>query len=219
EVFISPRFVDYINPDTSFALHNSSVTAYLNSKNIGRTLEPQSFFGRPLFESAPFMEGRAAVCIPASLQASCKEVFNNHVYPKESDSIREKIRLLVKTYFEIHPPSFQDMNDVEKALVQDLVAAKKSIQEKLDPEAGNFLCLPYGTGGPLAIKAAKKAEMQGCFWVTIPGRRFNARGGDPFSQVRIKSDFIVRLPGEGRSSLFSVYFMKSARRVSGRRVF
>jgi len=49
--------------------------------------------------------------------------------------------------------------------------------------------------------------------------KINNPGDDSVSNSRIKNDFIFRLPGVGRKSLYSIYKYKIKRRLLGEKVF
>ncbi len=89
----------------------------------------------------------------------------------------------------------------------------------LGPAAGQTLCPPYAPGGDLAVQAAKEAGVRACFWGVRFGKRINGPGDDPFYRVRIKADFVERLPGRDRMSLAAVYGAKLRRRFRKESVY
>ncbi|MFQ5628066.1 MAG: polysaccharide deacetylase family protein [bacterium] len=216
EVFVGLKIVDFVDESTLFAPYNSPVTPYLQKEDIGRELQLDNYLGMPLFESAPLMAGKPALRIKNKMLAVCKDTFAKQV---GGSAWKDKLRADLQSHLTTHVADFQQNGEVESALAEDLAFAKKIIQKKLDNRAGNHLCLPYTVGSEAAIAAAKKTGMQSCFWGTVPGRRINVPGNDPFHSVRIKNDFIWRLPGQGRKSLFEVYGMKIKRRLNKEQVY
>jgi hypothetical protein len=216
EVFVGPKIVDFVDEKTLFAPYNSPVTPYLQNDDIGSDIRLADFYGFPLFESAALMEGKPALKVTDDMLALCRNAYEKH---HENPEWKKNLRADLQTHFAERPGFFQQNGEVENALVEDLTLAREIIQNKLDPKAGNHLCLPYTIGSDAAIAAAKKTGMHSCFWGTVPGRRINKPGDDPFHIVRIKNDFIWRLPGKNRKSLFEIYGMKIKRRLNKEQVY
>ena len=214
EVFIGPKIVDFIDEQTLFAPYNSPVTPYLQQEDVGQELSLDQFIGLPLFQSAPLMAGKPALKLSNEIVERCKTANRT-----TGAGWQDKLRADLQRYLAANAPNLQQNGEVEKALAEDLVLARDIIQKKLDHRAGNHLCLPYTVGSEKAIAAAKQIGMQSCFWGTVPGRRTNDPGDDPFHCVRIKNDFIWRLPGKNRKSLFEIYSMKIKRRWNKEQVY
>ena len=96
--------------------------------------------------------------------------------------------------------------------------SKRLIDERLNKKVRHF-CYPYGVGSPVAVSMAKAAGYATNFWTTLKNRRTNRPGDDPFYCTRVKNDFIFRLPGEDRKSLFEVMKFKTQRRLVGGLVY
>ena len=69
------------------------------------------------------------------------------------------------------------------------------------------------------IRVARELGIEGMFWGVSSKQRISRPGSDPLRLVRLKSDFLWRLPGEGRKSLTSVYMDKAQRRLAGERPY
>lgn len=216
EIFIGPKIIDFVDENTLFAPYNSPVTPYLQNDDIGNEIRLADFYGFPLFESAPLMAGKPSFKVTDEMLALCRAIYKKH---RENSEWKKGLRADLQRHLERSSTLFQQNGEVENALAEDLALAKKIIQKQLDHNAGNHLCLPYTVGSDAAIAATKKTGMQSCFWGTVPGRRINKPGDSPFHIVRIKNDFIWRLPGKGRKSLFEIYKMKLARRVNNESVY
>lgn len=216
EVFVSPQVVDFVDKNTLFTPYNSPMTPYLQVEDVGLDVRLKDYLGLPLFTAKPLMAGEPALKVSDELLATCRSVFqqkNGEVDWKET--LREK----VERYFRKQQSVFQKNGEVDNSLVEDLALAKELIQQKVSADAGRHLCLPYTVGSEAAVAAAQKAGMASCFWGTIPGQRSNRRGSDPFRLVRIKNDFIWRLPGKNRKSLLGIYGLKIKRRLNQQQVY
>ena len=90
------------------------------------------------------------------------------------------------------------------------------LAEKLgDPTAGSQLCLPFTLGSAETVAMARDIGSTALYWGVSDTRRINRPGDDPFTLVRLKNDFILRLPGPQRRSLPAIYLDKTVRRLRG----
>jgi hypothetical protein len=99
-----------------------------------------------------------------------------------------------------------------QSLLYNLEESKQVLEEKLDKPV-RHLCLPRGEGSPLTAALSKEVGYSSIFWVTKQGRRTNKGGDSPFSIVRVKDDYIFRLPGKDRKPLSEIFQTKLSRRV------
>jgi len=117
------------------------------------------------------------------------------------------------------PKPYQTLQEAKESIRQDLLAARDLIQEHVSSQCGNHICLPFSVGSDMAIDVMKEIGAYSCFWGVIRGRKANYPSGDAYHAVRIKNDFLWRLPGIGRKSLVSVYGMKLKRRLKSEPVY
>jgi peptidoglycan/xylan/chitin deacetylase (PgdA/CDA1 family) len=221
EVFVSPRLVGFIHSRTSFVPFRTPITAYLEPEDAGVELDREKYHGLPLFEPAPLMQGLPALKIPKEILEHCRDAFRRAGTEglEERDGWMKVLREeIIRSGIEGNP-SFQSRTEVQEAILRDLQMATERIHLEVHYKAGNHLCLPFTVGSQLAVDAARRLGMRSCFWGVIDGRRSNRIGDDPLHLVRIKHDFIWRLPGIGRKSLYAVYGMKALRRLKGEAVF
>jgi hypothetical protein len=118
--------------------------------------------------------------------------------------------------------SLQEMNGerMQAEMREDLALARACLREQLgDPSAGRTVCVPFTLGGESAIRVARELGIEAMFWGVSPTQRISRPGSDPLRLVRLKSDFLWRLPGEGRRSLGSIYADKVKRRLAGERPY
>lgn len=101
--------------------------------------------------------------------------------------------------------------EAEAAVFRALSESKRILEERLaKPVTG--LCLPFGVGGRTAMRMAARAGCETIFWgATAPEWTKDFPG---LAHVtRIKDDYLLRLPGEGRETLPGVLMEKLRRRL------
>lgn len=219
EVFVEPELVGWIGPQTSFVPHYSPITAYLDFDDCGKSIVPEQFLGLPLFRSSPLMSAKPALILPADLQVRCRDHFQTIC----ANGLPENWQEQMSSWFfsqnfmqRISPQSFDQMAEVIR---KDLILARQLIQQNVNAKAGGHLCLPFTFGAPLVIAIAKEVGLKSCLWGTVPGRKCNRKGTDSMYVVRVKNDFIFRLPGQQRQSLLGIYINKIKRRLRGEAAF
>lgn len=216
EVFRNFNIIDYIVPNDSFIPYNFKGSPYYSNENAGKTISPSDYIGLPLFESAPLMLAGPKLNISTEFIVKCKEIYLDA--SKNNGDWKSSIKGIVneessrKKYFSLEPYSKEDV-------LQDLKISRELIQKNLDHYAGNHLCLPWTKGNDYTINICKDLEIKSCFWGILESKKINKPGDDPYYISRIKNDFIFRLPGKNRKSLFSIYSYKAKRRLSGEKIF
>ena len=216
EIFINTKITDFITPDSSFIPYDFPGSPYFSAADLGKKLSASTYHGLPIFESSPLMLAGPKLNMSPEFISKCKEVY--HDASKINNDWKSAIKNIVNEqsskikYFSIEPHS---KNDV----LEDLKTARGIIQSKLDNNAGNHLCLPWTIGNNETINICKQLEIKSCFWGVLENKNINKPGDDPYFISRIKNDFIFRLPGRDRKSLFSIYDYKIKRRMSGEKPF
>ncbi len=214
EVFKSFKIIDFITSDKPFLPYNFIGSPYFPFFDAVENFLPEQFLGLPLFETAPLMLCGPKLNFSTEFINKCKEFFNYSLSHSLSKSNwRKEIRRFIKEssgqkkYFNIETHSGKDV-------YKDLKRAREIIQNKLDKDAGNHQCLPWTMGNDETVKIIKELEIKSCFWGALKEKTINKPGDNPYFITRIKNDFIFRLPGSKRKSLFSIYKYKLKRRIS-----
>lgn len=220
EVFTSPEVVGWVGPQTSFIPHYSPVTAWLDFDDVGKTWQPETLHGLPLFKSTPLMSAVPALKLPEGLSDFCRKAWSElPVDLRASGDWQSAMTAELERSGWLQKITVQSHDDMRATIQHDLDLARRLIQTRAHPEAGQHLCLPFTYGAPLVIEVARELGLHSCFWGTIPGKRCNRPGVDPLQIVRVKNDFIFRLPGQQRWSLLSIYIEKIRRRLQGQPAF
>lgn len=220
EVFVARRPNDFICSETVFVPFASPITPYLETSRACKPIVKEDYYGLPLFQAMPLLAGKPAIKVSEELREECKEYFavhGNGGHLRKSWGKRLKKKLNQKGFLE--NLKRQTIPEVRDSIRKDLSLARSLIHNKVSRQAGNHLCLPYSVGSAIAIEEAKKVGFQSCFWGIKKDKKSNRVGDDYFEVVRIKNDFIWRLPGTNRKSLLSIYTKKLKRRFSSQQVF
>lgn len=98
---------------------------------------------------------------------------------------------------------------------EELMESKAAIERNLPGHAVHSLCYPMGLGSDEAARLSKEAGYRMNFWSVRSDRTLNRPNDDPYFIVRVKHDYIFRLPGRGRRSIISLAGMKIVRRLKG----
>jgi hypothetical protein len=216
EIFKNLNITDYIIPEISFIPYNFKGSPYYSLDDLGKTMSSNNFGGLPLFESAPLMLAGPKLDISTEFIVKCKEIYldaskNNKDWKSSIKKIVNE-QLSRNKYFSLEPHSKEDV-------LQDLMISRELIQKNLDSNAGNHLCLPWTKGNNDTINICIDLGIKSCFWGILESKKINKPGDNPYFISRIKNDFIFRLPGKHRKSLYFIYAHKLKRRLSDDKVF
>jgi len=77
------------------------------------------------------------------------------------------------------------------------------------------VCFPWHASTPESEARAREVGYETSWCGKLPGVPVTLPGGDPGRIARVGEDFLLRLPGHGRSSLARVLLGKLGRRLSG----
>lgn len=218
-VFSGPEIVGFLSPATGDPIYNAPVP-----RGLERQLaeDPASMWGTPIFESAPPMTGERRFQVNSSFVEACQE-FSATASDGDPGNARweKSMRRFTREWMDGRgePGRFLSADETRDELESDLDRSRKLIEEHLGNEGVKSVCFPYGLGSSEAVQAAAKVGYAGAFWVWCGDRTINAPGMSPFHCVRLKADYLPRLPGAGRQSLSGILGMKLTRRVRGERVY
>ncbi|TVQ99142.1 MAG: hypothetical protein EA399_08735 [Desulfovibrionales bacterium] len=107
---------------------------------------------------------------------------------------------------------YESVFDQRNAIYTSLKASRDVLEERLQKPV-RHVAFPWCRVGKLARVLSQAAGYTTNFLGPIPGKPLVRPGCDPFSIPRIKDDYLFRLPGKGRHSLFRVFGRKLIRRM------
>lgn len=217
-VFFAPEIVDFFDERSPASAFNCAATPYLATHPRPAEFDLSTLYGAPLLPTQPLTAGQAYIEVPDDV----RDFFTDACHRARSEGLRGdelKDELHRQAYAAL--PSLAPMRPVgeEQAyrrLVEELALARQMLTEKLgDPRAGATLCVPFTLGSERTLEAARELGLAAVFWGSDRRRRINVAGMDPLKSVRLKNDFIFRLPGRGSRSLAAIYASKVRRRLDG----
>lgn len=137
-------------------------------------------------------------------ETETKDIPDGHPIYKMDSRMSNKLRYLERG-------NWEDKCQQEDAILYDLKESKKIIEEKLNKPI-EHLAYPWGIGSQISQELSQKAGYKTNFWGVLPGIPYNKKGSDPYKLARLKDDYIFRLKGTGRYSLFKIFKEKFKRR-------
>ena len=107
---------------------------------------------------------------------------------------------------------FETESEMRDAIRFDLGEARRLLRERADTDATS-LCYPWHVDSPVARQiAAEVGYVAGFAGKASAAPAISGPASDPFAIARVGEDYVERLPGPGRKSLFSVLRQKLRRR-------
>lgn len=178
------------------------------------------FLGAPIYTSRGFLGAADMLLDDPALRGMCIDYVRTH--GQESFfQLKNWEKHLQQVVCEFRKnrrmfPRFENQERKKKRMLDNLTAAKEIIEKKLKNKTVQHLAYPWGEGSEIAVQCSKEAGYISNFWATLPHLSKNQKGSDPYQLVRLKYDFIWRLPGQGRKSLYTIYKDKFFRRARGK---
>jgi hypothetical protein len=217
KVFANRRLLSLIGADDDFSPSNAVHSPYLSCDESVTALDPRDFVGLPLFGVRGLLEDGPAFRLPTAAAREFQACMRQSLGRGRLASL--KVARLRDRWPEA---ALQQVSSerMEAEIREDFELARDRLRDQLhDPVAGRALCVPFGLGGDTAVRVARELGIEAMFWGVSPNQRISRPGSDPLRVVRLKNDFLWRLPGAGRKSLGSIYAEKIRRRFAGERPY
>jgi hypothetical protein len=113
---------------------------------------------------------------------------------------------------------FESARQQRQAMLDDLRQARLLMEAQLQRPV-RHLCYPWGVGCALSVALSRQAGYRSNFWVATAARNGNRSGDSPFHIPRLKDDYLLRLPGEGRQPLARIFLAKLRRRMKQQSIY
>jgi len=205
-IMTSPEIVDFFHPSIDTYINNYNIPIFQNHEkdDVKRKVE----WGMPMYVSAPRMAEKKRCFDDEKLRAHCisfvRENGGTDFFKKRA--WRAQLRQLVTDYRNRagENGNYESEEEQRGAIYWDLLESKRMIEEKLPGASVRHFCYPYFTGSQLAVELSKEAGYLCNYWGVLENRRGNRPGDDPYRTVRVPDEFIFRLPGHGRKSLWQI---------------
>jgi len=170
------------------------------------------YLGTPIYTSKGFLGPHPALLDDHALRGICIDYVRTH---GREDFFRSKnwegqLRQVVREFYKNNKliPRWEGREEQKERMIENLKSAKEGIENRLKNKTVQHLAYPWGEGSETAIWCSKETGYISNFWATLPHFSKNKKGSDPYKLVRLKHDFIWRLPGSGRKSLKIILITK-----------
>lgn len=215
-VFVGPKLLDFCTPAFPDEFYDVPLARGMQSCWLREP--PDIPYGLPVFEYGPLTQARRLFRENEVLRNAVLEHVRTNGGPAffTQPGWRRALLSLMK---ESNGPmgSFVSTRVIMDDMREEFAQARSLIRAKIPGASAKHLCLPYGAGSDQAVEVAKNVGYATCLWLLPPGRMYNRFGNDPFKICRVKHDWIFRLPGNGRHSLYALLRAKFARRCTDAR--
>ncbi|MEZ5859527.1 MAG: polysaccharide deacetylase family protein [Geminicoccaceae bacterium] len=175
-------------------------------------------YGMPLYPSASLMLARPRYHPPTAVVAACVDHVRRQggaAYFARRDAAAQLRRVHDAARRAHGRGRMESPAEALAAIAEDLAGSRALIETALGGKPCTHLCFPYTEGTAAAVELAREAGFEAAYWGVLPDRRINRPGDDPLRIVRLKNDYIHRLPGAGRRSLGRIMLAKVHRRLTG----
>ena len=215
-----PELEGFVGPTTRDAYFDVSVPAGQEWRLAAAGVP--GGFGMPLFPAAPLMLGQPRYHpAPAVVDACVGLVQGEGGAPffRAPDAL-SRLRAAYEAAIRAHGPGrLEEPGETLAAMREDLAHSRRAIEAELGGKPCRQLCFPYTEGSEAALELAAAVGYDAAYWGILPDRTGNRPGDDPLRIVRLKHDYIHRLPGTGRQSLARIMLDKVRRRAAGRPIY
>ncbi|WP_272061252.1 polysaccharide deacetylase family protein [Oscillatoria sp. CS-180] len=218
-IFVSSKLVDFYHPGFPDAL--TLDVPWLEDQ--GRYTNTLSW-GTPIYECAPRLKGQAQYRDSVKVRQACTDwvasqggerFFENANWRKE---LLQQFHLAQENYASEKLEHYELDEQRKFHMLKDLTVSREILSEKLNRPV-NHLCYPWGVGSEEAVSLSKIAGYSSNFWVSLDQRNSNLPDDSPYYIPRLKDDYLFRLPGDGRHSLWRIFRTKLKRRSKSLEIY
>jgi peptidoglycan/xylan/chitin deacetylase (PgdA/CDA1 family) len=218
-LFSGSQLLSAIQPKDDFSPSNAVHSPYLSCNMSPLQHQASDYLGLPVFPVRGFFQDGPALWVQREacepFRAAAVDLMadlGGNLGTKDVAHLRSR---LPNSAISVIPPE-----DLAADMRNEIALAREFLQRELgDPAAGRTLCVPFTLGGSTLTRIARELGLEGVFWGVSPETAINRPGDDPMGLVRLKCDFVFRLPGRGRKSVAAIYGSKLRRRLTGARPY
>lgn len=174
-------------------------------------------WGMPIYEFRPLMAGHPRYLDDPLCRKACRSHYEAYLQGKKGAVVEKDMAAFLRKYLSKHGIGGRvaTPQEMRREMAESLSKSRELIEDHLPGHRVKAVCWPHGAFCDQAIDIAKDVGYQACFCGTLPGRKSNRVGDNPHFTVRLKNDYIFRLPGQGRWSLGAIMAQKMGRRLRG----
>jgi len=214
---VGPKITGFVSPEKIKSHYFKFGIPYF-PEMLSEKADLRAYIGAPIYQMAPSLSGER-MFINENLMKHCISFVSTHGGEKffNQRGWQKILKKQAKEYCRINSTAhFESKNEQKERIITELIRAKDMIESHLRNHTVQCLAYPWGAGSDLAVQCSQEAGYQANFWSTLPGHSKNQIGNNPFFLVRLKHDFLWRLPGNGRRSLLDLFSFKLRRRAGGK---
>lgn len=211
---IAPRLVDFLHPGFRTYICNFNVPlSILDDPECARR-DPG--LGAPLFESAPRLTCRLRFREAGELVQRLTGYVAKHggVEFFNRSGWRKELTTVFRSWSIKALGNFETPEDMEAAVTIELAKSKKILEERLNKQVLHF-AYPWHAGSSMADRLAAQVGYRTVHYgpdIPIRNRRHQRR----LARVRrISKEYLFRLTGNGRLSIWSIWKDRARRFVTG----
>jgi len=207
-VFTSDKIFDFIHPRYNrHFFGNIHIPVYASRGKDVFSRDP--VLGMPIYFGQPRMSARRRFFDDEKIRDRCVEIARNEG-GEEFFTRRNWRRILRKAVSDYRKTKtvterYETPEERDKVILEELLASKNMIEEKLSGKEVRHLCYPWYEGGRFAVRASNMAGFKANYFGKIRGRPTNRPGDDPFGVVRVDNIYLERLPGKRRKKIRDIF--------------
>ena len=217
-VFAAPNLLDFLDEGSPASGFSCMASPYLAAHPLPAEADLESYWGAPLLPTRPLTGGGEYFEIPEETVSLLHETYvKERAKGLSGIVLREALHRRIRACLANLPPLRKiDSKTAYRRLLGEIDMARQLLVQRLRvPSVGRTLCVPFTLGSERTVDAARELGIEAVFWGSDAQCRINFAGMDLLRAVRLKNDFIHRLPGNGRRSLADVFRHKASRRLAG----
>lgn len=212
-VFTDDRLQGYVEQALQWNPSDAAFSPYLSLQRSPLQYSKEYFHAWPLFTTRSLLEDGPAWTPDEDFVAAAREIAASAV---SNGLPRSEVLRRLQRIDGVRRGADMPAEALERSMEAELSQACDLLRKELhDASRGRSLCLPYSRGGSTVIRVSKRLGIEAVFWGVRRERRANFVSDDLFGVVRLKGDFLWRLPGKGRRSIAKVYSDKALARIRG----
>jgi len=214
-VIAEPRVLGLLEDDPRLARFDGPASPWLARSREPWRVDPRGLRGAPVFPTRALCAGLPHFDAPLDALAEFRQGVERDGEGGPSAALDQTDRRRLARSLAILRLEPVDGAAAFARVVDDLALARDALVARYGAMAGRAFCVPFSEGSRRTLEAARRVGVRHVFWGRDPARRINRAPGDTSRIVRLKHDFIERLPGTARRSLAAIYGAKVRRRASG----
>jgi peptidoglycan/xylan/chitin deacetylase (PgdA/CDA1 family) len=209
----SPKVVGFLGSGTRIRPFDSIPVPH-GYEDLPALPRREDLQGLPIFEGSSLFAGGSRYVPPGGFVEACLERASS--LAEDGPGGEPADRVLERFGWPVERLAAEgSYTPVEGEIRDSLAKSRAVIESRLPGKKVRHFCFPYGTYSAGAVAELGPAGYSSGFLSYVRGRGENGPGTDPRGLVRVKNDYLLRLPGKGRRPLVSIIAMKAARRLKG----